>query len=171
MPADPYDLLGLPARFDLESARIRAAYLARAGAAHPDRAPGAPDPDRTTAALNEARRTLEDPERRADALLVRLGGPTREQDRTLPPALLAEMLEIREAIDAARAEAEAANRARAVARWIAWADEQRRAAIGEVGALFASLSSPPRPAELKAIRARLNAWRYVERLIEHLDAP
>ena len=35
--------------------------------------------------------------------------------------------------------------------------------------MFQSLSSPPAAESLAEIRIRLNAWRYIERLIEQLD--
>jgi hypothetical protein len=64
------------------------------------------------------------------------------------------------------------------AKWESWAEERRREAIAEVGGMFAAIgpgSTDLRRAEgrwhegLRAIRVRLNAWRYIERLIEQLD--
>jgi hypothetical protein len=115
------------------------------------------------AVLNDARRVLEDPEKRANALLARLGGPAKEKDKSLPDGFLAEMMETREAIEAA------AQDPTRRAEWEAWALERRRETADEVGVMFRSLSSPPKTEELSAIRRRLNAWRYVERLIEQLD--
>ncbi len=161
MAPDPFDLLGLPPTFDLDRAAIDRAYLSRAAAVHPDLAAGDPEAPRRSALLNRARSILSDPESRAAALLARLGGPSKESDRSLPDGFLAEILEVREEIEAAARSTDHAARA----RWEAWADERRAAHIAEISRLFAAPDAPP----LRAIRMELNAWRYVERLIEQLD--
>src|SRR5262245_47105293 len=111
MLPDPFDTLGLEPRFDLDPGALQTAWLRRSASVHPDAigrgggggsadAGGPPDPESDAAAqLNLARQTLENPESRADALLRRLGGPTREQERSLPPGFLAEIMSIREEID------------------------------------------------------------------------
>src|SRR5262249_4446136 len=87
--SDPFDVLGLPARFDLPPAEVQAAYLARSRTLHPDALGSESTEDGVRAAeLNDAKRVLENPETRAEALLTRLGGPRKEQDRTLPPSFL-----------------------------------------------------------------------------------
>jgi curved DNA-binding protein CbpA len=159
--ADAFDILGLPAEFDLSAERLGRAYLQRSASVHPD--VGSDESARAMAELNEARRTLESPERRANALLARLGGPTKEKDRSLPVGFLAQMLETREEIEAAAGDASAR------AQWERWASGERARAVAEVKAMFTGLGSPPEAESLAAIRARLNAWRYVERLIEQLD--
>jgi molecular chaperone HscB len=164
--ADAYDILGLRAAFDLDAGEIQRAYFARSAALHPDIAAGDPEAQRRMAILNSAKRTLDDPERRGNALLVRMGGPGRE-DRSLPDGLLVEMMEVREAIEDAMADE--GRRAAARAHWESWAEAQRKEAIGAVAGMFRSLADPPEPDSLGAIRARLNAWRYIERLIEQLD--
>lgn len=137
--------------------------MAKSSVLHPDLAAGDAQAARGMAMANIARRTLEDPERRANALLARLGGPSKEQDKGLPDGFLGRMLEIREQIDAA------ARDLGERAKWEAWAQERRREAITEVGAMFRALGGNRTPAPLRAIRIRLNAWRYVERLIEQLE--
>lgn len=161
---DPFDALGVPPSFDLDAEALRRAYLARVREAHPDAAAPGADAQRRAALLNEAMRVLEDPERRADALLIRLGGPTREQEKGLPPAFLAEMMETRERIDESLASGDPRERE----RWASWARERREAHIRAVGRLMRDLPVPPAPAALREVRVELNAWRYVERLIEHL---
>ena len=75
-----------------------------------------------------------------------------------------EMMEVRGEIEDAIASGGDAERA----RWEAWADEQRAEFVQDVTARFAAADgSQPEP--LAAIRTRLNAWRYIERLIEQLD--
>lgn len=99
---DPFAVLGIEARFDLDPAAVRAAFRDRAAAMHPDRAA---DPAaratlaRASAELAEAQRVLLDPVRRGEALLASLGGAAPAS----PPSgeFLVEMMEIREGIDAA----------------------------------------------------------------------
>jgi molecular chaperone HscB len=169
MGHDPFDVLGLPPRFDLDIAEIERAYFARSAALHPDVAAGDDDAQRRMAVLNQARRTLDDPERRANALLARLGGPASAQDKSLPPAFLMEMMEVREAVEEAVNEPDPARRRSERMRWESWAEVQRLNSIREVTEMFQALGTSPAPDDLRAIRTRLNAWRYIERLIEQLD--
>lgn len=167
MPPDAFDLLGLPPAFDLDAGGVERAYLSRAAAIHPDLARGDPEAARSSAMLNDARRTLDNPERRADALLVRLGGPAAPRDKSLPPGFLAQMMEIREAIEEAITSGDPAARADR----LAWAEGRRAEHIRTVSAMFAALPHPPTPESLRSVRVELNAWRYTERLIEQLNAP
>ncbi len=67
---DPFEVLGVPPRFDLDPKSIDAAWLRRLRAAHPDRAGGGEEHSevaRSAAALNEARAVLRDPLRRGEA--------------------------------------------------------------------------------------------------------
>lgn len=167
---DPFDVLGLPARFDLDPALVRRAWLERSAAEHPDRAGGA-EAEATggAARLNEARAALADPERRAIALLRRLAGARAAEilaDRTLPEGFLRGVMDLRERLEAERAEGGAA----AVERMLTEAEGVRRAHIDRAGALFGALGAEPAPERLLEIRRELNAWRYVERLIEQLSA-
>lgn len=163
--ADAFDLLNLPPAFDLDPAHLRRAYLLRSAQIHPDVAGQDEEAARRSALLNEAKDALEDPERRADTLLLRLGGPPRERERSLPDGFLASIMETRMAVEEAIASGDPAERR----RWEGWATDQRGRHIGRVGAMFAALGSPPAPDDLRAIRTELNAWRYIERLIEQLD--
>ena len=160
---DAFDILGLEPVFDIDPAAVQRAYLAQSALLHPDLAAADVEAARTMANLNMARRTLEDPERRADSFLSRLGGPSKERDKGLPDGFLMEMMETREQIEAA------AGDPKARATWEAWAQERRREAVMEVGAMFRAVGARPLPEALRAIRIRLNAWRYIERLIEQLD--
>ena len=163
-PNDPFEALGLPARFELDGVAIERAYLARVASLHPDIARGDPDAARRAAAINDARRVLDDAERRANALLARLGGPAKDQEKALPPGFLAEMMEVRESIDAAIESGDFSARGDAAA----WALERRARHAEAVAAMFNALSAAPDADELRAIRTELNAWRYTERLLEQL---
>ncbi|MEZ6318383.1 MAG: iron-sulfur cluster co-chaperone HscB C-terminal domain-containing protein [Phycisphaerales bacterium] len=162
---NPFAELGLDPRFDLERPAIDRAYASRAAAIHPDLA----DPDRAddatrdSARLNDARATLADPERRAVALLALLGGPGASEDRSLPDGFLMDMMDTRQ-----RAEEECVT-PEGHAKWRAWADDRRAERIDQVRALFSGLADPPDAGALAEIRKTLNAWRYVERMIEQLD--
>jgi molecular chaperone HscB len=165
MGLDPFDALGLPARFELPFSALERAYLARSAGAHPDATASDVDSNRISACLNESRQILENPESRAEALLARLGGPSKEADRSLPSGFLAQIMEVREAVEAARA----AGDRTALAAHERWAQQQRDQHIRSVGELFGALRDRPSEPQLRAIRTELNAWRYVERMIEQLD--
>lgn len=165
MEADPFDVLGIPPTFDIDLSAVQRAWLKLSAALHPDRAPDAEQAAAELARVNLARQTILDPESRANALLARLGGSTKETDRSLPDGFLPEMLEVRESAEDARQSGDAAG----WASFKAWADERRALHIKTVSELFAALGATPSPEALKAIRVELNAWRYVERMIEQLD--
>jgi molecular chaperone HscB len=163
--------LNLPRRFDLDRAAIEKAYLARAAQVHPDIGANGPPfedeamGDPAAAELNRARQDVADPEMRATVLLGLLGGPTKEQDRSLPDGFLMEMMDVREQMEAAKASGDRV----ALERWEQWAAAERESHIQSVGELFLGISSgEPKPAQLQAIRKRLNAWRYIERMLEQV---
>lgn len=162
--ADPFALLGLPQRFDLDPGAIQQAYLAKAALAHPDMAGDDEDIERHAAELNHARTVLSDPEQRARALLALLaqGAPVGDE-RTLPPGFLMEMMELRENLDSVRQDPAA------VAAFTQTIQTRRTAAIHRVGELLAkaqSATDAQRAAVLRSIQVELNAWRYLERLLE-----
>jgi molecular chaperone HscB len=161
VPHDPFKILGLHRTFDLTPDQIERAYLRLVATAHPDRGQSASPADSSD--LNRARQTLLNPERRANALLECLGGPTTS--KSLPDGFLVEIMEIREAVE----EAVASRDPRARERWEVWAEQERQRYVHEVSAAFGALTDPPDPAMLADIKTMLNAWRYVERLIEQLD--
>jgi curved DNA-binding protein CbpA len=185
---DPFDLLGLPARMDLSSEAIRRAHLRLQAASHPDALPhaGAPGPsdevnaqsdagaiDATVRAarLNRARALLENPESRADALLRRLGGPAKEQDKSLPDGFLMEVMQARQESDEEIGQ-EVGENPGARERWRDWARERRAGHVAAIVALLdpIALGHAPRSGDaLRAARRELNAWRYIERFLEQLD--
>ncbi len=147
----------MPHRFELPAAEVERAYLIRAAALHPDLAGGTGN---DSAALNDAKETLLNSELRANALLEVLGGPGKGQDRSLPEGFLVEVMEVREAAGAAGASESG--------RWRAWAVEKRRGYERDVGAMFAAVAGDR--GLLREVRRTLNAWRYIERMIEQLDS-
>lgn len=159
---DPFDLLGVPPTFRLDGDALRRAWLVRAAGAHPDAAGEASAG--LAASLNDARATLADPEARANALLARLGGPSKEADNRLPDGFLVEIMGVREELEAAEESGDAAE----LARLWRWAEEAREGHIAAVGEAFDVLGQAPAADALAAIRRELNAWRYIERMLEQI---
>ncbi|MFN7397232.1 MAG: hypothetical protein ACK5UW_09870, partial [bacterium] len=108
---DAFDVLGLVPGFDLTVAEIRAAYLARAAAAHAGGDEGA------SARLNGAMQQVQDPLTRGGLLLARLGGPSDAADRSTPDGFLGELLDARERAQDARS----AGRLQVVKDLVTWA--------------------------------------------------
>lgn len=161
--ADPFALLGVVPEFPVEEGRLRQAWLQATALNHPDRAADSVAAHQTLSAVNQAYRTLSDPERAANALLTRLGGSSPDTHKALPDGFLMEMLEIRDELEEAKASKDPGK----IAKLEAWADEQRGAWMARVTEQFAAHSE--QDDQRDAIRQSLNAWRYIERLIEQLD--
>lgn len=168
MTWDPFAMLRLPRTFALERAEIERAYLRRVGEAHPDRAgPETEEHDERpfAAEINRARQDLLDPETRGNVLLGLLGGPSKEADRSLPDGFLMEMMEVRGEMEADSA----VGGGEIVDKWEAWGEARRAEHIRAAGELFAEIERAGATATgLKAIRTRLNAWRYIERMLEQV---
>ena len=163
---DPFELLGLPPAFELDAESLRRTVRRRIARLHPDRVTDPVEREhavRMVARLNEALVILQDDERRANVLLSRLGGAAASEDRSLPPAFLMEILEIREDMEQAVASGEPAERTRVEN----WANSERERLRADVAKLFGRLSDGDDCAS--EIRLQLNVWRYIERMIEQLD--
>ncbi|MFG0256819.1 MAG: iron-sulfur cluster co-chaperone HscB C-terminal domain-containing protein [Phycisphaerales bacterium JB043] len=165
MHTDPFELLGLDRRFDLSSRQVRQAWRTRAMSAHPDLLDDEThEVTRGAATLNDAMHTLLDPERRADTLVVLMGGPTREQDTALPKEFLGQMMEVRESFESALARSDAAE----IQRWTDWSDQQRSRLLATVGELFESHAESTDEQVLRDIRHVLNQLRFIERMREQI---
>jgi molecular chaperone HscB len=165
---DPFALLGVPRRFDLDRAALQSAFLRASARWHPDRETSparALEAAAHAARINDAHRTLGDDERRADALLRLLGGPTKEQETSLPDGFLVDMMTTREEMESALAAGDPKRRAELQQ----WAAARRGEFIRVVAMLFDEQSRAPESSRLRAIRVQLNAWRYIERMLEQLD--
>jgi molecular chaperone HscB len=107
-----FEVFELPRRLAIDGDELQRRFYALARRTHPDFHQGAPPAERTAveeraALVNAAYRTLRDPIARVD-YLVRLeeGRSTKEGSESrpkAPPALLAEMFEIQEALAEAKA--------------------------------------------------------------------
>jgi molecular chaperone HscB len=161
--ASLFAVMELPARMALAAPELDKAFRELSRRYHPDRFGNASPIERRlalehTARLNEAYRTLKDPQRRAEYLMslegVRVG---HEEARTQDQTLLMELLELQETIDAARSEGElrghkvelGARRDRLLAEVHAYFDAGR----GEQG---------------RTVRA-LDELRYLERLLQTIE--
>ncbi len=160
---NPFQALGLPVAYDIDRDRVERAYRTKLSQAHPDAGGG--DQPTDPATLNEARAAILDDEQRAIRLLAVLGGPDASACRDLPDGFLMDMMMTRQEIEAAIDSGGDEERA----QWEEWGIAQRRAYRDQVSEMFKSLGSDPDMDELRTIRVLLNAWRYIERLIEQLD--
>lgn len=98
---DPYTVLGLPRRYFLAEGEVEHAYRALARKLHPDRFAGKAPLWRRfslqwTAMLNDARRILKDPDRRAWFLATGAAHPRESGGPRLDPAFLEEIFDWKE---------------------------------------------------------------------------
>jgi DnaJ-domain-containing protein 1 len=159
---NPFEILGLPTGYALDHDMIERAYRSRLTKFHPDAGGGG---ESDSATLNKARRVLLDDEQRAIALLDALGGPDARLCKDLPDGFLMGMMMQRQEIEEAIESGGDVERE----EWEQWGIEQRRDYRTRVGSMFDGLEDDPSEESLNAIRVELNAWRYIERLIEQLD--
>jgi molecular chaperone HscB len=157
--------LGIAPRFavDLEALSQRHRDLSKA--LHPDRHAGGSAASRRMALgraieVNDAFRVVRDPVRRAEALLRRAGVPVGETaEPKASPALLMEMMEAREELQAAQAKRDAARIARL-------ADEMR-GREGKTLRALGELLDGGRATEALPILGEL---RYVRRFLDEVSA-
>lgn len=167
---DPFAALGLPCSLDLTPAEVAAAHLRAGARVHPDRARDPVERDRLlreSAVLGSAKRALQDPVLRAEALLRIAGIPAT--DVPLAPTFLMETLELREAIEAAARGADAAG----LASLRAQADALQRSAIDDLRTALGELGSASGEAAVaeagRRARAALARLRYAARMVDRLD--
>ena len=159
---NPFSVLGIEPRFDLDLSAVEKQYLQLARALHPDRYVGCGPSERRAALekaleVNEAWRTVRDPVRRAEALF-RLRGVSSGDGHEPPtdPLFLMEMLEEQERIQESR---NAALFQRA-------ADSLAQRKVGIEAALACGFADSG--ADLFPLLATLGSLRYVERLASEL---
>jgi molecular chaperone HscB len=163
MRESPFAVLGLPVRFALQRDVLEARWKELSKAFHPDRHTQAAPSERRAAltravAVNEAYRTLRDDLKRAETVLsLRAEGPLTE---VADPALLMEVMELRESLS----EGKAAGDAVAVE---ALAGQVNRDAASTTAALAEALDAPL----LDAPRAHsnLSRLRYLRRFLDEVE--
>jgi molecular chaperone HscB len=158
-----FELLGLPARFDLDPSQIERAFFDRSKELHADRFASAPAAERVAAlsrsrALNDAYQTLKKPVGRAEYLLQRAGVTIGDNER-LDPEMIMRVLELREELAQARAAKDLAT----VERLQGQMKQRRDQALHELGELFAA-------DDTVGAKRVLIALRYIDRYLEECDA-
>lgn len=160
---DPFATLGLEPAFDLDKNLLQQRYLAATAANHPDRFTDPleqADAMQRSAAVNEAFATLSDAEARANALLVLRGGPSKSDDKSLPPTLLMDVMELREELEQAVESDDDA----AIGRLRAQAQDRKQQHQEAIARLFEA-----EPFDPAAVRLELNAMRYMQRMLDQMD--
>jgi molecular chaperone HscB len=168
-----FEIFGLSPSVDLDVGALEAKYRALALEAHPDRAAGADAATRRkladqTASLNEALKVLKDPVKRAFYLLklrgVDLTNETAAAKQKMPPEFLEEVMERREALDAAR-------QAKDVARAREMGEEVRALLEAALARARAALARPESDAAaLAEATLELGRVRYFTRYLEEVEA-
>lgn len=167
---DPFETLGVEARFDLDLRALEQRHRDLSKALHPDRYVGAPAAERRLSLsraidVNEAFRTLRDPIRRAEAIVRRAGVPIGETaEPKAAPTLLMEMMEAREELsDAAR------GRDAARVAVLGGAMSERQRAIEErLGRELTAAGADPEA--LRKALPLIGELRYVRRFLDEVSA-
>ena len=176
-----FEVFELPRRLVIDGDELQRRFYALARRTHPDFHQAAPPTERTAveeraALVNTAYRTLRDPIARAD-YLVRLeeGRETKEGGQArpkAPPALLAEMFEIQEALAEAKAgpldpDARATLAEQRAALQARQGDEEARLR-GPLAERWDSAGPADRPAALAALKDALATRAYLRTVIADL---
>ena len=175
--SDRFAVLGLPRKFGVDLATAEAAYKDLSRKLHPDRFAKA-DPQARKASLartvelNDAWRTIKDPARRAVYLLELAGFGLAGDDRKAgaasstatrkveaPPALLMEILELREELGEAHEAGDAAKVA-------AMADKMRARAAASMAEIGEALDA----GRFERAAQALVALRYFQRFLDEVAA-
>ena len=180
---DHFEVFGLPRRLAIDAAALQRHFYELSRRYHPDFHQRA-DPEEQARALEEsarvnaAYRALRDPIARVE-YLIRLeeGRDTREGATVKPkgpPALLAEMFEIQEALEEAQAGAltDALRASLATQRDALRARRAEAEAriTGPLSAAWDAAASGDRPAALAALKEALATRAYLRTVIDDLDA-
>ena len=163
---DPFDLLGIEPSFDIDLESSRSRVRRRIASLHPDRFSDPLEVDRATresARLNSAWKMIEDEERRANLVLVRLGGAAPEEDRSLPPDFLQDILTIRMELEEAIASSDASE----ITRLRMWSETLKTELRERVRQGLEALGRGT--GDASEVRLDLNVWRYVQRMADELD--
>lgn len=98
-----FEILGLPIDFEVNLKALERAYFAAQRACHPDRFVGKPETERVAAItrsqlVNDAYETLKNPLTRAEHMLLLQGIDALADNAAVPPAVLMEMMDLRERV-------------------------------------------------------------------------
>jgi molecular chaperone HscB len=166
---DAFDVLGLPPAFDLDSKALEQRYRDLQRALHPDKFAQASASERRASlsravSVNEAYRALRDELKRAEVLYVRFGGELSERGgQPADPALLMEVMELREQLSETKQSRDAAARDR-LTRQVRALNDQSLAVLRNA---FVSLQAGDADARQDAARA-LSRLRYYRRFLDEV---
>lgn len=173
---DAFSVLGLPATFALQAARVDERVKELSRRLHPDRfAQKSPRERRLslewTTAVNDAARAVRDPLRRASTLLKAQGIDVEKESGAgamgrLPPEFLGEVLEIREELAQARAAGDLA-RVRELGRKV---KERAAGVTSDLAGAFAEHERSPDPTLLDRAATAVAVLRYHARFEEEVEA-
>lgn len=163
---DPFALLGLPAKYDIDLGELQEKHKRLSLELHPDRLRGRLPRERREALflaieVNQAYRTLRDPVERARALAATLGLRLSDEDGPASDmSFLTEMMELQETLS----ECEARGDAGGVARVI----ENSRAESEKIQGSLARLFEAPEPASEQAAEL-IGRLRYHARFLDQAE--
>lgn len=166
---DHFRLFGLPRQYEIDTADLHRRFLSISRNIHPDLF-GSQTTEmralalRLSAQVNEAYEILRDPLLRAEYLLESAGGRSAAADKSVPGDLLAEVMMLREDIEAARADGDAESMEAIRAR----VESRREAAKKKIAALCKRLDEPSEEVRSE-LRRQLNAMKYLNNLLSELD--
>jgi molecular chaperone HscB len=171
--SDPFTVLGVPRRFRLDARLLEQRHRDLSRALHPDKhTQGSPAERRIAvekaAAVNEAFRTLKNPQSRGAALLAGAGRVVDEASRA-DQALLLEILELREELESTRAAA-ADVRSAKVATMRAQVEARVNAAEAVIAEAFDRDAEPAESDAVDRAYRALIELRYLYRFLEEADA-
>ncbi|MFP2905833.1 Fe-S protein assembly co-chaperone HscB [Pyxidicoccus sp. 3LFB2] len=174
-----FDVFGLPRAYDVDVPALEKQYRELSLKHHPDRVAQADARERLkalegTTALNEAFKTLKDPVRRAFYLLKLHGIDLDREDagaqKDMPLEFLEEVMDLREALDAAMAKKDL-GRARVMATDV---EARRKVALAEAAEVLRTLegggSGTDATSLVKKASHALGRVRYFTRFLEQVDA-
>lgn len=167
---DPFETLGVEARFNLDLRALEQRHRDLSKALHPDRYAGAPATERRLSLgraidVNEAFRVLRDPIRRAEALVRRAGVPVGETlEPKAAPSLLMEMMEAREELAEAARDKDV-TRVNKLGQAMAARDS---ALLDRLGREFTEAESDPQ--RWTQVLLSLGELRYVRRFLDEVRA-
>jgi len=171
---DYFELFGLPRKLNLSVDDLQQRYYRLSRELHPDRFMNKPQAEQQRAlemssALNDARRALQEPIKRAQYLLELEGFDMGEQrSKDVPPELLEEVFELNMALEEMRSGDDSARPQLEQA-------EKNFAGMmndidGQLQTLFAQYDAAPGQEVLGKIRGVLNRRKYIQNLLGEVHA-
>ena len=167
--SDYFEILGIPRGLDLSVDDLQQRYYRLSRELHPDRFMNKPPVEQQRAldissALNDARRTLQDPIKRANYLLSLEGFDIGEQkSKDVPPELLEEVFELNMALEEMRSGDDSARPQleQAQSNFTGMLAD----IVTQLQSLFAQYDRAPQREALAKIRGVLNRRKYILNLL------